>query len=245
MSSRRARLAAALLPLLTVAACSGSSDVNGPSTPSTATDAAGTSAGATWDPNAWVPTVRVTPVIYSDTEREQHWNEMVVHYAADFGLDSPPQVQVVTWTETRRENSTLVARCLQDAGFLAIADPLGGVGFEPGVPDAQEAALNQALYICNAQYPLDPAKTLDWSEDQLGLVYDYWDQYYIPCMEAHGHPVDTTNRPSREVYIGAFHTSERFDWWPNEEFQKLPPADQEELINTCPPYPPEAVMYGS
>ena len=256
------RWAAAAL-LMTVAACSGTSDVDGPATPSTAMDAAdtsvvegpatpstamdaaGTSAGARWDPNAWVPTVRVTPVVYSDMEREQHWNEMVVRYAAESGLDSPPPVHLVTWTETPRENSTLVARCLQEHGFPAIADPLGGVAFDPGVPEAQDEALNQALYICNLQYPLDPAKTLDWSEDQLHLVYDYWDEYYIPCMEAHGHPVDTTNRPSREAFIGAFHTSERYDWWPSEGFQNLPRADQEKLIGTCPPYPPDAAMYGS
>lgn len=65
------------------------------------------------------------------------------------------------------------------------------------------------VYVCQAQYPMDPGFAQDWTDEQLGIVYDYWEQYYIPCMEAHGHPVDDTDKPSRETYIAAFHTQDR------------------------------------
>lgn len=76
------------------------------------------------------------------------------------------------------------------------------------------------------------------------MVYDYWDQYFIPCMEAQGYPIDTSNQPTREAYVAAFHTPERISWWPSQKFDEQSLEVQKALVEVCPPYPPDEAMYG-
>lgn len=106
-------------------------------------------------------------------------------------------------------------------GLPAVSDGDTGTYVEPGVPESQEEALDLASYVCGAQYPLDPVFAQDWTQDQLRLAYDYWDQYCIPCMEAHGYTISRADQPSRETYVAAFHTSERISWWPNSTSMEL------------------------
>lgn len=198
-----------------------------------------------WDPAAWVPTVRVTPVVFSEAERDRERAERLAKLAEDSGIDSPPEVELVRWTTTQSEYGEARATCLQEAGFPAVHDGFGGTFYEPGVPEAQDQALALAGYVCEAQYSPDPALRQDWSEEQLGVIYDYWDQYYIPCMAAHGVTISTADQPSRATYIAAFHSADRVSWWPSNFFFGLSPDEQARLKAVCPPYPPADVFYGS
>ncbi|MGJ9529098.1 hypothetical protein [Actinotignum sp. GS-2025a] len=92
-------------------------------------------------------------------------------------------------------------------------------------------------------YFLNPEFLTDWSEDQLRVVWDYWDEYYIPCLDAHGYKVDISKRPARETYVTRFHTDPEHRWWPNNggslEFQ-IPL----EVWKVCPSDPPATELYG-
>lgn len=210
-------------------------------------DPAGSGGGApagTWDPLSWEPSVRVTRQSFSDAEREAFYTETLARNAEQLGLTDPPEVERVAWAQGPAEYGEAQARCMDEAGFTTVSDGVGNWSFSPGVPESQGAALNLASYQCEARYPMDPEYAQDWTEEQVGLVYDYWDEYYLPCMEAHGHPIDDSGQPSREAYVAAFHTPDRSDWWPNEYPSVLPVDEQRVLAQTCPPMPPDSAMYG-
>lgn len=123
-------------------------------------------------------------------------------------------------------------------------DETGGIAVPGGVPAAQEASWNLAMYTCESQYTPDPRYRQEWTPEQLGLLYDYWEQYFIPCLAAHGHPVDTTDRPSREAWVAAFPTVDRLPWYPPDTYFLLNPEERDRLAGVCPPSPPDDVFYG-
>ena len=161
---------------------------------------------ASWDPMAWEATVQIMPVSMSEGEREQYYQDTLARRAQESNLVSPPSVERVRFSQGNFEYSANMASCLQEQGFPAVHEGRS-YSFSPGVPLAQEAALDEAMYVCDARYMMDPVYAQDWSEAQLGLVYDYWTQYYIPCVEAHGYVV-AGESPSRQAYMGAVENSE-------------------------------------
>ena len=152
-----------------------------------------------------------------------------------------PEVELFRWTESPAEHWTAVAQCLTDRGFPAEAevDARGVIFPNGGSPEEQDDALDIAWYVCQAQYSLDPRFYDDWNEDQLAVIYDYFTQYYIPCMKAHDQPVNDKNQPSRDVYI-ANSTGENADpWWPYP-IAAIP----EHVKKACPELPPDKALYG-
>jgi len=143
-----------------------------------------------------------------------------------------------------QEQNELLAGCLREIGFPAHAEPGGGIRYDPGVPEAQSDALDDANYACESQYPLDPQYFTDLDEEQDGLLYDYWDQYFVPCMEAHGHSISREKQPSRESFVATIGTAEYAGWWPTETFDVLPFDEKEAVGDACPPYPPDEHLYG-
>lgn len=187
-----------------------------------------------WDPHSWQPTVRVEPVVMTESDKEKAYQEVTQRRAEELEIQ-PPTVQRVAWMANQADYDRAQATCLQEAGFPVRTNPTGGLAFDEDIPDAQTAAFDLAMYRCDALYPLDPTRQQEWSTDQLGLIYDYWDQYYIPCMRANGHQVDTSQQPSRAAYIAAFHTPERLNWWPSRASEELREEEQERLLGLCPP----------
>lgn len=237
----RARASAALVVAgaLIATGCSPSSTPE-PAGPTTQP----TSLSAQWLPSSWKPTVAITMPTLTEGERVERRAEWLTRNWSDESAAEPPEVDLVRWTSTWDEHYAAMAECLQAAGFPAVESSGPGIEYEHGVPESQDAALNLAWHTCASQYSIDPAFLQDWTPEQVGLVYDYWGEYFIPCMAAHEHPIDTSGEPSREAYVAAFHTSERIDWWPSMEFDVLPRAEREALVDVCPPYPPSDVMYG-
>lgn len=162
--------------------------------------------------------------------------------AQESNLVSPPSVERIRFSQGHFEYSANMASCLQEQGFPAVHEGRS-YSFRPGVPLAQEAALAEATYVCEARYMMDPVYAQDWSEAQLGLVYDYWTQYYIPCVEAHGYVV-AGEPPSRQAYVSAFHTQDRIPWWPSDTTEMLSADKLAEIEGTCPAHPPDELMYG-
>ena len=115
--------------------------------------------------------------------------------------------------------------------------------FDPGVPEAQNGSFNLATHECYSKYFLDPEFLANLTEDQLRVQWDYWDEYYIPCLAAHGYKVDISERPARETYATTFYSDAEHRWWPNNKgslsFQITP-----EVMKVCPERPPITEFYG-
>ncbi|MCK0113846.1 hypothetical protein MWU75_17000 [Ornithinimicrobium sp. F0845] len=259
MTTSRSRRAAVLVTALLIGtACSSGDgenaqdppgDASPPAAPAPAESAPPDPASPTptagsgrWDPQAWEPTVQVTLGTLSSADREQ-WR---ADYLAQLGdqLDGPvPDVPLERWVHPKAEWDAAMSACMGDSGFPVEVEG-GGISYPGGPPPADQlSAWDLAWYQCNARFTPDPDYMRDWTEEQIGLVYDYWDQYFIPCMEAHGHPINTAVQPSRGTYISTFFTPEP-SWWPNRYIEMLPPAERERLAPTCAPYPPDDVFYG-
>lgn len=231
------RLLLLALPALLIAGCGGGTE-------SEVDPASSTQGAQEWDPEAWEPTEQIEPTVYTGEERQRFLAELRELRAEEAGLEDPPHVEVIAWSESHGEFGDRMAECLQEAGFPAVSDGVGGTHYDPGVPASQSEALGLARFICESQYPHDPHLLEQWSPEQTGLVFDYWDEYFIPCMNAHGHHIGTSQQPSREAYVAAFPTQDRLPWWPSDTFGMLPPEEQRSLGEVCPPYPPDSAMYG-
>lgn len=209
------------------------------------TNAKATSEPEVWDPMDWDSPVSVSLPELSDQEKLEKHIEIISQEYPDQYAENP-DIEVGPWLKSQSEQDQLVAACLQEYGFAAHAHPGGGIRYDPGVPEVQSDALDDANYICESKYPLDRQYfVLDLSEEQDGLLYDYWDQYYVPCMEAHGHSVSRDGQPSRETFIATIGSSAYPDWWPTDTFDLLPLEDQEAIAGACPPYPPDELLYGT
>lgn len=196
-----------------------------------------------WDPGQWEPAVQISLTRLSDAEREQWRADYLDSLTQD--LDGPaPAVALERWVNPRGEHDEVMTLCMTDSGFPVEVDN-GGISYPMGPPPAEQlSAWSLAWYTCNARFTPDPDYSQDWTEAQIGLVYDYWDQYFIPCMEAHGYPINRAQQPSRETYVSTFFTPQR-TWWPNNYLGALAPAEQGRLEPVCPPYPPDATFFGS
>lgn len=189
-----------------------------------------------WDPDSWEPTVKVTARTFTEEER---WAARAEALKAKEPTTGPvPQVEFIRWTNSVDDYSRTISTCLNDAGFPQVSPGITGPDLGEGVPEEQFEVFELANYRCEAQYSLDPRYSGDWSEDQIGLVHDYFEQYYIPCMRAHGQPVVEEGKPTRDVYIATFFTTEE-RWWPYPAVEV--PAD---VAKACPTLPPDTALYG-
>lgn len=192
----------------------------------------------------WEPTIEITPLAMTEEEKVAFRARWLDQMAEKAGVAN--DVELVRWTSRGMDDATAQATCLEEHGFAAEADPVeGGVAFPMGVPESQSDALNLAIYSCAAQYSLDPIYLQEWTDDQLFLIWDYWEQAFIPCLEAEGIVVNRTNQPSKEAWMAAFHTPERISWWPQETMMALPEERYEEVSQICSPYPANEVFYGT
>lgn len=205
----------------------------------------GSTPSKVWDAATWKPTEVIEPVLATEPEKEAAYREQMDRLAESGGTPEILQVQRKDWSTTPLESDQKVASCMRADGFPVEVSPTGGLRYSTP-PAAQARAWALAMNTCIAQHPVDPSYTQDWSEPQLRLVYDYWDQYLIPCLEAQGFTVDTSTRPSKESFVTAFFTPGRHDWWPLQATMRgVPQERQTQVVQTCPELPPQDVFWGT
>ncbi|OKL53702.1 hypothetical protein BSZ39_07990 [Bowdeniella nasicola] len=132
------------------------------------------------------------------------------------------------------------AECVREKGFPVIVVSKG-FAYDPGVPEAQVDALNRAHYECALKFPYDPVFVKEYTEPQMRILYDYWVEAYLPCLESIGRPYEPTP-PSKEVFVRQFITREDgfLDWWPPSSL--IVGDDRAEAA--CPQLPPPEDFYG-
>lgn len=244
------RLLAPALAVLMLAACSpgfpqgATGSASESVAPSTASGPGSASGTTEWDPRTWVPTVTIAPIIMTEAEKKAFRTTWLARMAAGSGIANPPQVSFERWV-SGADFGESVGSCLADKGFEGEWDGRFGFNYPQGIPASQDAAFAVARYECNARFTIDPPFLQEWTADQIGLMYDYWNGFYIPCLEAQGVHVDTSQRPSRESFVASFPTPQRSTWWPEDAVMALPKAQAAAVAAACDPYPPDDVFYGT
>lgn len=132
----------------------------------------------------------------SATAKPLDWDAHIAELARSLNIENPPDVSPIR-TVSPAESQAAVDACLADDGWIENAE--GWVV----VPEGQDEASNLSIYICTAQYPIDPVFLEPLTQEQFGLLYDHWTNQMLPCVEAHGVVVDWGAIPSRETFLAA------------------------------------------
>ncbi len=207
-------------------------------------------AAPTLDPDAvtpaphadWQPSQPLSqPIDMTEDEKLRARAQTLADEAASFGITAPPDVALVRWISIEETAPTYVA-CLDAQGFPAkVTGDSSGVDLS-GIPESQQEAMRLALYICRAQYTVDPRYQQLPTTEQRGIVYDYLVEFFVPCVEAAGH--ELSEPPSREVYTQSDFTDGDAQWIPSAELLPMPQDAWDELMRSCPPSPPSQAVWG-
>jgi hypothetical protein len=176
------------------------------------------------------PEVSGESVASDDTS---YWDEFHAQYP-----DVPKPETTVVRTVDRDEWDQVIAECLHEAGFPDVqADPEGGLSWQT----SQAEAFALAMYVCQAQFPLDPKYDVQVTDEQLGKLYDYLTLVQVPCLEALG--FDIPEAPSKARFVETYFDAP--EWLPYTAVTspEAPAEAAERAIELCPQNPPPGSEY--
>ncbi|NLG20515.1 MAG: hypothetical protein GX555_03660 [Actinomycetales bacterium] len=160
-------------------------------------------------------------------------------FAAMAGIADPPPVDRIRIV-TLDEWASVRVDCLNEAGFPAYIDETGAVGMDFASPD-QTSAYDLAVYVCMAQYPLDPRHSEELSADQLAIYYDWLLEHPVTCMRERGHPV--ADPPTLPTFIENYRATGEVNFFADA----LPPGQEAEIMSDvlqhCETEPPLEVLF--
>lgn len=194
----------------------------------------------------WIPEHPIEHRTYTEEERLAWRDEFLAYRAQSEGLANPPEVELVRWTTSLQDMDQALVTCLTESGFPAEMGWDGGVMYTPPVPPDQDQALQLASYVCFARYMPIPSIMSDWTDDMLGMVWDYWTEAYVPCLEANGIS-GMAEPPTRDFYVENFYDDIPGSWMPFQQLANAPisEAERARIAGLCPTYPPAQYFYGS
>lgn len=186
----------------------------------------------------WRPSTPLSSRIdLSEADKMQKRAAELANLAKVGELDDPPQVELVRWIKPEEYALTLIG-CLREEGFPADFTSDGTGVDTSSVPAEQASALELASYTCSARYSVDPRYSTPFNDEQLGILYDYLVESYVPCVEELGY--DISDPPTREVFAA---TAAAEGWFPQAEIASMN-GDLSEAERECPTYPSYDVLYG-
>lgn len=231
-----------------LAACQGSTDL--PS--SGQVEQSGTATRIATGPDGstveWHPTVRISPRTFTDDEAAEVRTDFLRTNASQF-LDEDQLTVVLNtplerWTSAE-DNSTVVQSCLADSGFEVRISEDGALEWDQ-LLEPQRPVFFRAMWICQARFTENPKYMVDLDADQYGLLYDYWTQYYVPCLKMMEN-IDSPDAPSRDVFVSQMlNTDTRAAAWspvPDPTVMGSLPSSND-LSAACPQMPPAEDLYG-
>ncbi|WP_181149800.1 hypothetical protein [Arthrobacter sp. MYb227] len=169
---------------------------------------------------------------------EYTWDDYVKSAQKMSGLNSWPEVERIRYV-TEEEWANVKAKCLTDLGFPSTVESDGSVQ-TLSVSD-QDEALAEASYTCSIQYPKDLRYAQAFTRTQLRIIYAYFRDELIPCLQNLG--LETGQQPSEETYVEGIVTGTA-EWTPYDD-ANIDAIDVKARESDCPSMPPSEVLYGS
>jgi hypothetical protein len=142
------------------------------------------------------------------------------------------------------EFAAVMASCVTEQGFVATVRRDGGVQF-PSVAEEQGPALEAAIDLCGALYPVDTRFTEPLGREQLEFLYGWFVDESVPCLENQGFA--GFSPPSLETFIEEFDTEDTWAPYRDIEQQLMVMSETElfDLQEICPQSPPADDLFGS
>ena len=156
-------------------------------------------------------------------------DSQLAELAETLGIADPPVVDLVAWV-TPEESRDAWVGCLVDAGVTAAAAGVADIQYDPA--DAE------ALWACRAAYTLDPRVARPLGSDKLSIVYRYYVDVQVPCLESRGFTIEEAEPESR--FKPHYYTDH--GWVP---YRSVPAEDvTADLLAACPVNAPFEDVYG-
>ncbi len=74
------------------------------------------------------------------------------------------------------------------------------------LPESQYEAYELANYICYARYPVDQSTIPVFGDEQINILYSYYVDHLVPCLEANGYPIEYV--PSKATFRATFESDQ-------------------------------------
>ena len=153
---------------------------------------------------------------------------------------------LIRWT-LHSESPSVWVRCLNESGWEATLVEGGGILFPQDLSQEQRPAYSVAEFTCIAQYFRDPNHSQTLTQEQYGVIHDYWLSWMMPCIEGQGYGF-SGEIPTREAFVAS---AEPFGWW-DPFFTITKPhivvessEEAEALQRACPRWPPDEALWPS
>lgn len=138
-------------------------------------------------------------------------------------------VRFISWDDW----STVIPACLANSGWKG--GDLTFMEAQNNVDQSERGAFQVAVYVCEAQYPVDPRYSLPLNRDQQAYLYAYFVQVLKPCLEQFGYAP-----PGLAPTLAEF--LDRYDLDPWNPYGAVASGDWETMSRNCPAEP--AGLYG-
>lgn len=155
-------------------------------------------------------------------------------------IKDPPPTTMVRMIAANELN-IVWSDCMHEQGFNVSITFDGGQTPPADLPDSQGEAYVLANYVCYAKYPVDQS-TYVFGDEQIRIVYKYYVESLVPCLEANGYPVEDV--PSEATFRSTFQST---PWTPYSvvDAAKLSDGAWEALNKSCPQQPSDDILYPS
>ena len=171
--------------------------------------------------------------------RQQHLDEMATSLQL---TDLPPTPEVVRWVGAD-EALAATAECLTAAGYKASPSD-GGLSFE-NVGEGEldpGSAFWRVMWLCEAQYPVDPRTQVEFTERQYRILYRYFDLDLRDCLGSNG--LTVSKAPPIDEFIERYYAGNPWDPWREVSMGDIGKTTWDRLQKECPPMPPAVQLYG-
>lgn len=167
------------------------------------------------------------------------WEDHVASMRKMSNLTSWPEVERIRYV-SMEEYSTLQAQCFTEAGFPSTVEN-DGTSFSTSNAEGQEEAFALVSYTCSLQYPMDLRYAQALTRTQLRVIYAYYRDQLIPCLQGRG--LEISPLPSEETFVEGV-ASGTNPWTPYNDMP-VENLDTDAMNKDCPPMPSSELLYGS
>lgn len=203
----------------------------------------------------WRPTTIVQNDPLSEEEARRLAREWAENNRRNHGFDENfPLPEFVAWSSELGFGQEYVD-CMASFGINVSLGPLGDLDLPGGWEIGSGSPVEAALVKCDAMYP-HIGSLYPPSEDVERVIYEFYREFFIPCMQAHGIEF-IIEPPPKEVWVqqrrGQIHTdgpnwapSNMYTNW-SKEARKYYEKHEDlaiELFKECPRRPPAQYLFG-
>lgn len=117
-----------------------------------------------------------------------------------------PDIEVVR-VITNDDFAVIYTDCMSEEGFTV--EVFEDTSFSADIPPDQQEAFDMAMYVCEAKYPRPMLLTQPDDEHTGRVLYSYYEDELIPCLEGLGFTIDPL--PSEQTFLENLHGGQRYD----------------------------------